>query len=137
MPCEYSVVRIGNRNRTNQRKKAQNKKKQIQSKKEVLIKALVAIGFEPSMQTVDLVTTFILGSSDRGKIEILFNEKDGKFVTHFDGVQTHDQEHEILDKLIDTLKASGLSISVEHYHEKPKLPEFGVIKSTIQPKVKT
>lgn len=120
MPCEYSVVKIANRTK----KKNANKKKVARSKKGILIKSLVAIGFDVSLETIDPEKTFILGSSNRGKIEIVFNEKDGKFVTHFDGVETHDKEHEILDALVGTLKKNGLSISVDHYHEKPKLLEF-------------
>ncbi len=133
MPCQYSVVKIANRIR----KKNANKKKVAQSKKGTLIKSLVALGFEVSMQTIDPEKTFILGSSNRGNIEIVFNEKDGKFVTHFDGVETHDKEHEILDALVDTLKKSGLSISVDHYHERPKLPEFEAASLIKSGKVRT
>ncbi len=133
MPCQYSVVKIANRTR----KKNANKKKVAQSKKGTLIKGLVALGFEVSMQTIDPEKIFILGSSNRGNIEIVFNEKDGKFVTHFDGVETHDKEHEILDALIDNLKSSGLSVSVDHYHERPKLPEFEAASHTKSEKVKT
>ncbi|MDP3792855.1 MAG: hypothetical protein Q8Q89_03965 [bacterium] len=133
MPCEYSVVKIVNRIR----KKNANKKKVAQSKKGTLVKSLVALGFEVSLQTIDPEKTFILGSSNRGKIEIVFNEKDGKFVTHFDGVETHDKEHEILDALVDTLKKSGLSISVDHYHERPKLPEFEAANLIKSGRIKT
>lgn len=133
MPCQYSVVKIANRTK----KKNANKKKVAQSKKGTLIKSLVAIGFDVSLETIDPEKTFILGSSNRGKIEIVFNEKDGKFVTHFNGVETHDKEHEILDALVDTLKKSGLSISVDHYHEKPKLPEFEAPNLVKPERVKT
>lgn len=133
MPCEYSVVKIANRTR----KRNANKKKLAQSKKGTLLKSLVALGFEVSLQTIDPEKTFILGSSNKGKIEIVFNEKDGKFVTHFDGVETHDKEHEILDALVDTLKKSGLAVSVDHYHEKPKLPEFEVANLIKSGRIKT
>ena len=137
MPCQYSVVKIANRTKKRNANKNANKKRVAQSKKEILIKSLVAIGFEVSLQTIDPQKTFILGSSNRGKIEIVFNEKDGKFVTHFDGVETHDKEHKILDALVNKLKKNGLSISVDHYHEKPKLPEFEVPNLIKPGRVKT
>lgn len=59
------------------------------------------------------------------KIEILFDEKNGKFVVHFDGVPTHDEEHEILDQLVAKLKKKGYVVEVEHTHENPKLPQQG------------
>lgn len=58
------------------------------------------------------------------QIEALFNEKTGKFVVHFSGVPNHEEEHRILDELIAKLKSQGFDVKVEHYHEKPKLPEL-------------
>lgn len=58
------------------------------------------------------------------KVEVVFNEKDGKFVVHFSGVPIHDEEHKILDELIAQLKRQGFEAKVSHYHEKPKLPQF-------------
>lgn len=124
MPCEYSVVKIDSKRGADQKKKQRQKKKKIQSRKETLVKSLVGMGFEPEIQPTGSGKLFILGSSSRGKIEILFDEKTGQFVTHFSGVETHDEEHKILDKLVETLKTNGLAVSVNHYHEKPKLPEY-------------
>lgn len=58
------------------------------------------------------------------QIEIVFNERDGKFVVHFSGVATHEKEHELLDKLLAELKSIGFDAEVEHYHDRPKLPEL-------------
>lgn len=58
------------------------------------------------------------------QIEIVFNERDGKFVVHFSGVATHEREHELLDKLLAELKSIGFDAEVEHYHDRPKLPEL-------------
>ncbi|TSC83197.1 MAG: hypothetical protein G01um101419_163 [Parcubacteria group bacterium Gr01-1014_19] len=59
------------------------------------------------------------------KIEVLFDQLNGKFVVHFDGVPTHDEEHQILDELIARLKKKGYAVEVEHRHDDPKLPQQG------------
>lgn len=58
------------------------------------------------------------------QMEIVFSERDGKFVVHFSGVATHEQEHELLDQLLAELKGLGFDAEVEHYHDRPKLPEL-------------
>lgn len=58
------------------------------------------------------------------QIEALFDEKTGKFVVHFSGVPTHDEEHRILDELLAKLQAAGYEVETEHYHDRPKLPEL-------------
>lgn len=66
------------------------------------------------------------------KVEIVFDEKEGKFVVHFAGVPTHEEEHEILDQLLSKLKALGFEPEVNHYHDNPKLPEFNNEKTLKQ-----
>ncbi len=68
------------------------------------------------------------------KIEVLFDEKSGKFVVHFDGVPTHDEEHQILDQLIAKLKKKGYAVEVEHRHDDPKLPSQGPVGGRSKPK---
>lgn len=62
------------------------------------------------------------------QIEIVFDENTGKFVVHFSGVATHDQEHQILDQLIANLEKQGFDVNVEHYHDKPKLPDLDPVQ---------
>ena len=56
------------------------------------------------------------------KIEIVFDESTGKFVVHFEGFLTHEEEHQELDKLLAKLKQKGFDAEVTHRQDKPKLP---------------
>jgi hypothetical protein len=116
MPCEYRTVRIRsrrrNRNRANQKKKA-------------IIKALIGLGFDVGLKKAGKRRLFILGKKSDGNMEILFDERSGKFVVHFEGVATHEKEHEIFDQLAAKLKEDGYDASSEEYKDSSKLPESG------------
>jgi len=56
-------------------------------------------------------------------IEILFDENTGDFVVHFENVETHDKEHEIISRLATKLRAAGFEVDTDQYHDKPKIPE--------------
>lgn len=56
--------------------------------------------------------------------EIIFDEATGKFVVHFTGYVTHDDEHKELDRILDQLRRQGFDAEVSHFHDKPKLPEL-------------
>ena len=58
------------------------------------------------------------------KVEILFDEKTGKFVIHYEGVPTHEEEHKITEQLLERLHQMGYEVTMEHYHDKPKLPDL-------------
>lgn len=58
------------------------------------------------------------------QFDIVFNEGTGKFVVHFSGVATHSEEHELLDRLLQELKSKGFDFEVEHFHDRPKIPEL-------------
>ena len=121
MPCQYSSVILKNKNSSKQRQK-----KRSASKKKSVISSVTQMGFKVSLKAVEGDKTFILGEDKDGKkIEIMFDNKTGIFVTHFNGVPTHDEEHLILDNLIAILKNS-FDVEVEHYHDKPKLPEITI-----------
>lgn len=70
------------------------------------------------------------------QVEIVFDEKSGKFVVHFSGVPVHEEEHRILDQIIAELKKHGFDVETEHFHEKPRLPEFDE-KQLPEPKVRS
>ncbi len=57
------------------------------------------------------------------KVEVLFDEKTGKFIVHCEGFSTHEKEHELIKKLVGKLKAQGFDVEVSHKIDKPKLPE--------------
>ena len=58
------------------------------------------------------------------KINIVFNEKTGKFVINFKGVPTHEEEHRLLETLLQKLRDQGYDADVKVAHQdKPKLPD--------------
>lgn len=114
MPCEYRAVRIRSRQRN---------KNRANQKKKMITQALAAMGYEVEIKKSGPRQLFILGSGPDGKMEIIFDERTGRFVVHFDGVATHDKEHEIFDQLAAKLKESGYEVSSEEFKDSPKLPE--------------
>lgn len=61
------------------------------------------------------------------QVEILFDESSGKFVAHFSGFKTHQEEHQMLDQILAKLRERGFDAEVDHHHDKPKLPEFDAV----------
>lgn len=122
-PCEYRTVSLSMYGRKRLREKRRRKADQ---KKKALLTALSALGYELVIQKQDKNRILIVGSGKSGKnqkIEILFDESDGKFVSHFTGVPTHNEEHEMFDKLIAKLKELGFESEISDYSDKPKLPQ--------------
>lgn len=116
MPCEYRAVRIRSRRR---------KRNQVNQKKKAILKALASLGYEVSLKKSGNRQLFILGEKSDGNMEILFDERSGKFVVHFEGVAAHEKEHEIFDQLTVKLKEDGYETVSEEFKERPKLPEKG------------
>ena len=132
MPCEYSYVRIEERNRSNEvaRQRAEERERQrkaeIMRKKQAIIVALASMNFDVSMSPAGDQQTLILGTDGGQQMEVLFNESTGDFMTHFSGVPNHSEEHRLLDKFMETLRNNGFKTDVHHHHEKPKLPVIEV-----------
>jgi len=57
--------------------------------------------------------------------EIIFDENSGRFVIHFTGYASHDDEHKELDRILGQLRRQGFDAEVKHFHDKPRLPELG------------
>ena len=62
------------------------------------------------------------------KIEIFFDNKTGKFVVHYDGVESHTKEHQLTDELIALLEEAGYEIKTGHHHDNP-VPNIPDIES--------
>jgi len=57
------------------------------------------------------------------KVEIMFDEKTGRFVVHFEGMRRHPQEHAMLKRLVNELQKQGFDVEMSDYSDDPKIPE--------------
>lgn len=116
MPCTYTAVSV--------RPKIRVKKKQNKSVKNDILFLLNQMNYDKIEESRLDGKLLVTGSKNNSKIELLFNENGDQFVLHYRGVPSHDEEHQISDKLLEGLSGLGWETSTEHFHDKPKVPEI-------------